>query len=161
MVWILRKVAGGQAGRRPGGAAAEAGEARQPAVPAAGGLKKTVCVVGQQLAGSPRERLSQLMRAGALPEGLSDADVLAVAVEPGRVLVSLSGTFADALAALDAQDERAAVYAMVNTLTEFAGADATPQRVAFFFDGAQWASLAGGVELRGELTRNPGMVVDE
>ena len=50
---------------------------------------------------------------------------------------------------------------MVNTLTEFAGADATPQRVAFFFDGAQWASLAGGVELRGELTRNPGMVVDE
>ena len=130
-------------------------------VPAAGGIKKTVCIVGQQLAGSPRERLSQLMRAGALSEGLGDADVLAVAVEPGRVLVSLSGAFADALAALDAQDERAAVYAMVNTLTEFAGADATPQRVAFFFDGAQWASLAGGVELRGELTRNPGMVVDE
>ena len=77
------------------------------------------------------------------------------------MLVSLSGAFADALAALDAQDERAAVYAMVNTLTEFSGADATPQRVAFFFDGAQWASLAGGVELRGELTRNPGMVVDE
>ena len=130
-------------------------------VPAAGGIKKTACIVGQQLAGSPRERLSQLMRAGALPEGLGDADVLAVAMEPGHVLVSLSGAFADALAALDAQDERAAVYAMVNTLTEFAGADATPQRVAFFFDGAQWASLAGGVELRGELTRNPGMVVDE
>ena len=58
----------------------------------------------------------------------------------------------------DPMEERAAVYAMVNTLTEFAGTDGTPQRVAFFFDGSQRESLAGGVEMRGELVRNPGMV---
>ena len=98
------------------------------------------------------------MRAGALPQGLGDADVLAVAAGPDRVLVNLSGAFADALAALEPSQERAAVYAMVNTLTGFAGADETPQRVAFFFDGSQRESLAGGVELRGELMRNPGMV---
>ena len=118
------------------------------------------CVVDQQRANSPRERLGQLMRMGALPRGLTDADVLAVAVEPERVLVNLSGAFAEALSGLSAQEERAAVYAMVNTLTEFAGTDGTPQRIAFFFDGVQRESLAGGIEMRGELMRNPGMVVD-
>lgn len=127
-------------------------------VPQDGALVRTVCVVDQRLACSPRERLDRLMRAGALPQGLGDADVLAVETEPGRVLVNLSGAFADALTALDPPEERAAVYAMVNTLTEFAGTDGTPQRVAFFFDGSQRESLAGGSELRGELMRNPGMV---
>lgn len=129
-------------------------------VPEGGALVRTVCAVDQRLAGSPRERLDRLMHAGALPQGLSDADVLAVSAEADRVLVNLSGAFADALAALGPQEERAAVYAMVNTLTEFAGADGTPQRVAFFFDGSQRESLAGGVELRGGLMRNPGMVED-
>ena len=127
-------------------------------VPRGGALVRTVCAVDQRLSGSPRERLAQLMRAGALPQGLGDADVLAVAAGPDRVLVNLSGAFADALAALEPSQERVAVYAMVNTLTGFTGADETPQRVAFFFDGSQRESLAGGVELRGELMRNPGMV---
>ena len=129
-------------------------------LPAEGGICEVSCVVDQQRANSPRERLGQLMRMGALPRGLTDADVLAVAVEPERVLVNLSGAFAEALSGLSAQEERAAVYAMVNTLTEFAGTDGTPQRVAFFFDGAQRESPAGGIEMRGELMRNPGMVVD-
>ena len=129
-------------------------------LPAEGGICEVSCVVDQQRANSPRERLGQLMRMGALPRGLTDADVLAVAVEPERVLVNLSGAFAEALSGLSAQEERAAVYAMVNTLTEFAGTDGTPQRIAFFFDGVQRESLAGGIEMRGELMRNPGMVVD-
>ena len=127
-------------------------------VPRDGALVKTVCTVDQRLYCSPRERLDRLMRAGALPQGLGDADVLAMETAADRVLANLSGAFADALAALDPMEERAAIYAMVNTLTEFAGTDGTPQRVAFFFDGSQRESLAGGVELRGELVRNPGMV---
>ena len=129
-------------------------------LPGENGLRRTSCVVGQALAGSPRDRLEQLMRAGALPDRLTPEDVLAVYTQSGRVLVSLSGAFADALSGLSGQEERKAVYAMVNTLTQFAGTDDTPQRVAFFFDGAQRRSLSGGLDMRGELWRNPGMVVD-
>lgn len=128
---------------------------------AEGRLRADSCVVAQARQGVARERLVQLMRAGALPEGLTDADILAIDVQRERVLVHLSGAFAGALSALSPQEERAAVYAMVNTLTEFGGASATPERVAFFFDGEQVQSLAGALEMRGELTRNPGMVVDE
>ena len=93
-------------------------------------------------------------------DGLTQEDILAVHAGEETIAVNLSGRFRDALAALDAAQERAAVYAMVNTLTQFAGTDDTPQRVAFFFDGAQRRSLSGGLDMRGELWRNPGMVVD-
>jgi len=32
--------------------------------------------------------------------------------------------------------------------------------VTFFFDGVQLEQTLGGVEMRGSLARNPGMVVD-
>ena len=45
---------------------------------------------------------------------------------------------------------------MVNTLTE----DTRASRVAFFFEGGQAQTLAGGLEMRGAFLRNPGMVVN-
>jgi len=72
------------------------------------------------------------------------------------IAVNLSGAFQEALAALDEKQERAAVYAMVNTLTEGMDAD----RVEFFFEGEQVSALAGALEMRGSFMRNPGMVVN-
>jgi len=71
-------------------------------------------------------------------------------------VLNLSDGFAGALSSLSAQQERAAVYAMVNTLTE--GMDAS--RVVFFFEGKQRETLAGGLDMRGSFMRNPGMVVN-
>ena len=78
---------------------------------------------------------------------LEDADILSIGVEEERVLVNLSGAYASAIAKLTAQQEREVVYAIVNTLTQGMSAE----RVAFFFDGAQRETLAGGLEMRGEF----------
>ena len=119
------------------------------------------CALAQKAQRSPRERLYGLLaqegELRALPEGIRETDVLAVRVEGDRVLLNLSGAFADALAAMTPERERMAVYAMVNTLTE----DGDVRSVTFFFDGEQVASLAGGLEMRGSFVRNPGMVVDQ
>lgn len=115
-------------------------------------------VLNQEKQNSPRERLLGLMALGsegALPEGLGDADILAAYVQGDRVLLNLSSAFARALSALTPEQERLAVYAMVNTLTE----DASLSSVTFFFGGAQVSELAGGLEMRGSFLRNPGMVV--
>ena len=92
----------------------------------------------------------------ALPPGLENKDILAVHMGAETIAVNLSGAFARAVSALSHRYERAAVYAMVNTLTE----ESRISRVVFFFDGAQSESLAGGLEMRGAFVRNPGMVVN-
>ena len=63
---------------------------------------------------------------------------------------------AKAMEKLSPEQERAAVYAMVNTLTEGMGA----LQVQFFFEGEQVSTLAGALEMRGTFVRNPGMVVN-
>lgn len=117
------------------------------------------CIFPQALQFDARQRLWQLTQrlydAGALDDPLEEADILAAWVEEERMLVNLSAAYASAIAALEEQEERAVVYAMVNTLTEGIGVE----RVAFFFEGEQRETLAGGLEMRGEFLRNPGMVV--
>ena len=119
-------------------------------------------ILPQALADDPRERLIGLMQISkdedffALPQGLEHDDILAVYVDKDAIAVNLSSDFARALSALSHRYERASVYAMVNTLTE----GTNMKRVVFFFDGAQSESLAGGLEMRGAFTRNPGMVVN-
>lgn len=125
------------------------------------GLSRVRRVLPEADASNARARLAALMRLGdedwfALPEGLTPEDILAVYAGGETIAVNLSGTFRDALAGLDRRQERAAVYAMVNTLTEGTRAS----RVAFFFEGEQVEKLAGELEMRGTFLRNPGMVVD-
>ena len=111
--------------------------------------------LSQDVQHDPRARLLGLMAQGALPEGLGDEDILAACVQGDCALLNLSGAFARALEALTPEEERAAVYAMVNTLTE----DSDVRSVVFFFDAEQVERLAGGLEMRGSFLRNPGMVV--
>ena len=124
-----------------------------------GGLVAEQRVLAHDKSRSPRALLETLVamwgdRAATAP--LTGEDILAVSVNGEEIGVNLSQAFADALRALDGKDAKAAVYAMVNTLTE------TNRRgsVAFFFDGVQMEEVLGGVEMRGRLSRNPGMVVD-
>lgn len=125
------------------------------------GLSRVQRVLPQAQADDARARLAALMALEeeelfALPDGLTQEDILAVHAGEETIAVNLSGRFRDALAALAPAQERAAVYAMVNTLTEGTRAS----RVAFFFEGEQVQTLAGGLEMRGTFLRNPGMVVD-
>ena len=125
------------------------------------GLGKTQCVIAQERADDPRARLQALMSLNAeemfaLPEGLGAEDILAVFEDEKTIGVNLSGNFGKLLSELSPRYERAAVYAMVNTLTE--GAKAS--KVEFFFEGEQVDTLAGELEMRGAFVRNPGMVVD-
>lgn len=125
------------------------------------GLVRMQRTVVQSLQNDPRERLIALMRLShesifALPERLSAQDILAVYVGGDVIAVNLSEAFADLLSKLEEDQERAAVYAMVNTLTE----DMDVSKVAFFFGGEQMQTLAGALEMRGVFVRNPGMVVD-
>jgi len=126
-----------------------------------GALIRTQRIVPQELAQDLREKLVAMMRLSqddmfALPHDLAQEDILAVHAGASAIAVNLSADFASALSSLSPRYERAAVYAMVNTLTE--GADA--QRVIFFFEGQQRKSLGGELEMRGSFVRNPGMVVN-
>ena len=125
-----------------------------------GGLLCVRRVISQSGQDDARVRLLRLMVLSqeegvlALPGELGDGDVLAVAADAEEIRVNLSARFARALTSLSAQQARAAVYAMVNTLTEGGGA----QRVRFYFEGRQMEEEPGGLEMRGAFTRNPGMV---
>lgn len=122
-------------------------------------LRRVQRVLPQNKADDARTRLETLMALenSALPQGLTQEDVLAVYAGAQTIAVNLSARFRDALAGMTPEQECAAVYAMVNTLTEGVQAE----RAAFFFEGEQVQTLAGGLEMRGEFVRNPGMVGDE
>lgn len=90
----------------------------------------------------------------ALPEDLSDADLLGVGLDEHAMLLNLSPHFAAVCADLDAQSERLLVYSMVNTLCELPAV----RSVSFFIAGAQPETLSGGLYLPGEFLRNGSLV---
>ena len=125
------------------------------------GLVAAPHVMEQSRADDARARLEALIAlddgdAFALAGKLDDQDVLAVYAGTDVISVNLSGDFRTQMEALSPEQERAVVYAMVNTLTQ--GAEASS--VAFFFEGEQVSTLAGALEMRGTFVRNPGMVVN-
>ncbi len=121
------------------------------------GLAKMQQTIEHSSAGDGRARLEALMKtADTLPDGLGPEDILAVHEGTEVISVNLSAAFAKAMQSLTHEQERTAVYAMVNTLTE--GKPAS--RVEFFFEGEQVSMLAGALEMRGAFVRNPGMVVN-
>ena len=120
-----------------------------------GKLIRTRIVMRESEQSSPRAQLAALF-ARWNEESLSEADILAAAVERENVVVNLSEAFGLWLQTLEADAARERVYAMVNTLTQ----GRSQQGVIFFFDGVQIDMLSGGLCMRGRLLRNPGMVVD-
>ncbi len=113
----------------------------------------------------PRALIEQLMLGpqadeGALrtvmPAGVSTEDVLGVKIEAGVALINLSSNFYRCAQALDEGQERAMIYAMVNTLTELSGVD----KVRFYVEGKVEDVLAQKIYLGTELLRNPGLIVE-
>ena len=77
---------------------------------------------------NPRALLKLLMEAPedggarrAMPQGVTDADVLGVRVDSDQVLINLSGAFYQACQGMSADEARALVYSIVNTMCELPG----------------------------------------
>lgn len=116
-------------------------------------------------AASPRQLLVQLMAgptsqetdagiAPALPAGLTDEDILGLAVSGDTLLINLSGRFAQAIRAGGEAGEQLTCYSMVNTLCEAKGL----KRAVFFFDGAMAEELGGLLYWGGEFLLCPGLI---
>lgn len=110
---------------------------------------------------NPRALLKLLMEAPedggarrAMPQGVTDADVLGVRVDSDQVLINLSGAFYQACQGMSADEARALVYSIVNTMCELPGI----KSVRFYFDGERVDYLAGAICLRGPLMSNVGIV---
>lgn len=104
--------------------------------------------------GSARALLTLLMGAPkcaewtrTLPNGLTSADVLGVAVRGDVTEINLSANFYRLCQILDAREEALAVYSLVNTLT----ANGLGRAVRIFIDGQTVDTLAGTISLRGPL----------
>lgn len=121
-----------------------------------GKLIRARCLMRESEQNQTRARLEMLI-ARWNEDAVSAADILAVSTEAKNVVVNLSGGFAAWLQTLDGDAAREKVYSMVNTMTQ----GRSQQSVIFFFDGEQLDELSGGLCMRGRLTRNPGMVVND
>lgn len=88
------------------------------------------------------------------PEGLSDADILGVAIEDDTLLVNLSARAAAMIRDEAADWEQTLCYGVVNTLCEAKGL----RRARFFFDGQAVETLGGTLYWGGEFLLNPAMV---
>lgn len=89
-----------------------------------------------------------------LPEGLTDADILGIALQGDTLLLNLSARCAELIRTQAASWEQIACYSLVNTLGEAMGA----QRVRFFFDGQMLEELGGTLYWGGEFLVNPSLI---
>lgn len=121
--------------------------------------------VAQDQATQPRSLMRQLLigpqshdmgaeTVTAFPEGVTEADILAIAVEGDTVLINLTQHFADACKSLDATQGRNMIYSIVNTLTELRGVN----RVRFYVEGEQRQFLDSDLSTAGEFLRNTGLI---
>jgi len=111
-------------------------------------------LIAQLLQGSQTyDSVSRLTR--VLPEGLSDADIIGLAVQGDTLLCHLSENFWQACQSMTEEEERLMAYSLVNTLC----ASDSVKRVRFFFGGEQKDGWTGGVYWRGEFMKNTGIVI--
>lgn len=124
------------------------------------GLYAVTRPIAQRQRTQPIALLRELMKppedtrlARALPEAITDADIIGLQIHDDTALLNVTRAFARACAGMTEVEERNMVYAIVNTLTEIEGVD----RVRFFVDGTQ-SELAGHLFMGGEFLRHPGLV---
>lgn len=124
-------------------------------IPAEHGLAARTLSLPYRNATSPRTLLLALSapEVGALPAGLTDADILGLAVQDGALLVNLSARYAEVIRTSDC-DQRLAAYAAVNTLCEMLNV----RRVRFYFGGMQVESLGSSLCWDGEFLYNPALI---
>lgn len=116
--------------------------------------------IAQRMRTQPRALLRELMTpptnprlSGAIPEGITAADILGLQIQGDTALLNVTPAFAEACADLTPTQERNMIYAIVNTLTEMEGVT----RVRFFVDGMQ-EPLAGSMFMQGEFMRHTGLI---
>lgn len=87
-----------------------------------------------------------------LPDGLSDADVLGIAVNDGTLLVNLSARAAERISSSDL-DQHLMCRGLVSSLCELMNAS----RIRFFFGGDTVETLNGPIFWGGEFLYSPGL----
>lgn len=101
---------------------------------------------------SPRALLLALSASGALPEGLTDADILGLAVQGDTLLVHLTARYHGAIDK-SGLNQRLMAYALVNTLC-----DACQVRRVRFFFGGEVPQEKDDLVWGGEFLYNPGLI---
>lgn len=107
-------------------------------------------------AASPRALLLMMASPAiaAMPEGLTDADILGLSVEDDTLLINLSDRYAEIIR-MSSMDQRLVAYSVINTLSE----QLSIRRVRFFFGGKALDTLGSDLIWSGEFLYNPGMTV--
>jgi len=128
-----------------------------------GGLLRLQRPMDKMSSVSPRALLGELFEGPAgwetgaarvLPDGVSVDDVLGIRIANVEATVNLSSNFYKCCQSLTAQQEKALIYAMVNTLTDLPSVSS----VRFQVEGETVDYLVSSIFLRGALLRNPGMI---
>lgn len=117
------------------------------------GIPRTVF---QALLNGPTEMETVQGLMTTMPEGLSDEDILGIALDGDTLLINLSEQFAQKIIDFGTENEQTVCYSIVNTLCQNTGA----KYVYFFFEGKQRESLAGLMYWSGQFIFNPGMNIE-
>jgi hypothetical protein len=90
----------------------------------------------------------------SLPGLIEDSDLLGTALDGNTLLFNFTSDLTGAMNGMSAEEERLAVYSIVNTMT------ALPytRRVCFFIAGTQPDTFAGSIYLPGEFMNDPGII---
>lgn len=123
-------------------------------IPESQGLRAWTIALPYLSAGNPRALLLTMSNLGAIPHGLTDADILGLAVQDGTLLVNLSSRYAQVIRSAEA-DQRLTAYAMVNTLCE----RLSLRRVRFYFGGAPVDALGSSLVWSGEFLYQPALII--
>lgn len=124
-------------------------------IPAEHGLAARTLSLPYRYAASPRTLLLTMSTpaVGALPAGLTDADILGLSIQDDTLLLNFSARYAEVIHA-SGFDQRLAAYAMVNTLCRTLNV----RRVRFYFSGKQVESLLSTLCWDGEFLYNPALI---
>ena len=88
------------------------------------------------------------------PEGFGEEHLRGVTHVDDIAVINLTQQGADMLRSLSAEQERACVFCIVNTLTAASGVS----RVQFLVEGYKVDQLGGAISMRSPLVRNPGII---
>ncbi len=124
-------------------------------VPQGHGVAPRLLALPYRSTGNPRTLLLAMASpaVGALPEGLTDADILGLSVQDGTLLVNLSARYAEVIRSSE-QDQRLMAYSMVNTLCRVLSV----RRVRFYFGGEEIEGLGSSLVWNGDFLYNPTLI---
>lgn len=120
-------------------------------IPAEQGLTARTIALPYRTTHEPRTLLMHLSECGAMPQGLTDADILGIAVKDETLLINLSDRYADVIR--QSAGQRLTAYSAVTTLCSALDV----RRVRFYFGGSAVDSLGSDLVWSGEFLYRPGM----